>query len=70
VRNFLNAEGAKLFEKGETHYYDVRNRFNKEYQPLDFLFLNRAGFNGMIRFNRKGQFNIPFTGNNAKLAPK
>jgi DNA adenine methylase len=24
------------------------------------LFVNRAGFNGMIRFNRKGGFNIPF----------
>ena len=29
-------------------------------RPLDFLFLNRAGFNGMIRFNKKGGFNIPF----------
>ncbi len=27
---------------------------------IDFLFLNRAGFNGMIRFNGKGQFNTPF----------
>ena len=24
------------------------------------MFLNRAGFNGMIRFNRKGGFNVPF----------
>ena len=58
VRQFLNVEGAKLLEKGESYYYEVRNRFNKEHQPLDFLFLNRAGFNGMIRFNKKGQFNI------------
>ena len=28
--------------------------------PLIFLFVNRAGFNGMIRFNRKGGFNVPF----------
>lgn len=60
VRNFLNREGAKLLEKGENHYYEIRDRFNKQQQPLDFLFLNRAGFNGMIRFNRKGEFNIPF----------
>ena len=51
VRKFLNNEGAKLLEKGESHYYKVRDRFNKEHRPLDFLFLNRAGFNGMIRFN-------------------
>ncbi|MCF7971113.1 MAG: Dam family site-specific DNA-(adenine-N6)-methyltransferase [Methylococcaceae bacterium] len=60
TRQFLNQEGAKLLEKGESHYYDLRERFNEKHEPLDFLFLNRAGFNGMIRFNRKGGFNIPF----------
>jgi DNA adenine methylase len=60
VRQFLNTEGAKLLERGESHYYELRDRFNKEHKPLDFLFLNRSGFNGMIRFNRKGEFNIPF----------
>ncbi|MFQ5628609.1 MAG: DNA adenine methylase [bacterium] len=60
VRRFLTAEGSELLEKGEKHYYKIRDRFNKNHQPLDFLFLNRAGFNGMIRFNRKGGFNIPF----------
>ncbi len=60
VREYLNYEGALLLDKGDKHYYEVRNRFNKHHQPLDFLFLNRAGFNGMIRFNRRGEFNIPF----------
>lgn len=60
VKNFLNREGELLLSKGEAHYYWVRDRFNAEHAPLDFLFLNRAGFNGMIRFNRKGNFNIPF----------
>lgn len=60
VRDFLNREGAILLEKGESHYYAVRDRFNTHHAPLDFLFLNRAGFNGMIRFNKKGGFNIPF----------
>ena len=60
VRDYLVEEGNLLLEKGEDHYYEVRDRFNKHHSPLDFLFLNRAGFNGMIRFNRKGEFNIPF----------
>lgn len=60
VKEYLIREGALLLEKGEDHYYSVRERFNSEHSPLDFLFLNRAGFNGMIRFNRKGGFNIPF----------
>src|SRR5436305_10256211 len=25
-----------------------------------FYYLNRTGYNGLCRFNRKGQFNVPF----------
>ncbi len=60
VREYLNKEGKLLLEKGQEHYYYIRERFNSFHNPLDFLFLNRAGFNGMIRFNRKGGFNVPF----------
>ena len=60
VKEFLTREGETLLAKGEDHYYFIRERFNSTHSPLDFLFINRAGFNGMIRFNRKGGFNIPF----------
>lgn len=60
ARNYLVKEGKQLFDHGEAHYYAIRDRFNAEHNPLDFLFLNRACFNGMIRFNRKGGFNVPF----------
>ena len=60
VKDYLQKEGGLLLEKGEGHYYAVRERFNAYRDPLDFLFINRAGFNGMIRYNGKGEFNIPF----------
>lgn len=60
AKDYLVREGGKLLAMGESYYYFIRDRFNAEHSPLDFLFLNRAGFNGMIRFNRKGEFNIPF----------
>ncbi len=60
AKAYLEKEGQLLLSQGEDHYYYIRDRFNAEHDPLDFLFLNRAGFNGMIRFNRKGGFNIPF----------
>jgi DNA adenine methylase len=60
VRRFLTVEGKVLAEKGDEHYYAIRDRFNKNGDPLDFLFLNRACFNGVMRFNRKGGFNVPF----------
>lgn len=60
ARLYLESEGARLQEKGESHFYEIRGRFNSDGDPMDFLFLNRACFNGMIRFSRKGKFNVPF----------
>ena len=60
VREFLGSEGHKLAKHGADYYYEVRDRFNTHGSSLDFLFLNRACFNGLIRFNRKGGFNVPF----------
>lgn len=60
VREFLTTEGEKLKALGESYYYEVRARFNESQTPLDFLFLNRSCFNGIIRFNRKGKFNVPY----------
>jgi len=60
VRAFLENEGKLLEQKGEEYYYYVRDRFNEEHDPLDFLFLNRSCFNGMIRYNRSGDFNVPY----------
>lgn len=60
VEGFLLREGRKLQSEGEAHYYRVRDRFNEFGGSLDFLFLNRACFNGLLRFNRQGEFNTPF----------
>lgn len=60
AKEFLEKEGALLQSKGEDYYYEVRERFNENGNPLDMLFLNRACFNGVMRFNKKGGFNVPF----------
>jgi len=64
VRNHLQNEGDKLLTNGrkgkKSYYYQVRERFNAEKNSLDFLFLSRACFNGMMRFNQRGAFNVPF----------
>lgn len=63
VRRYLEDEGKKLKDAGRNgydHFNLVKDRFNVNHDLLDFLFLSRAGFNGMIRFNKKGEWNIPF----------
>jgi DNA adenine methylase len=60
LRDYLETEGSKLENIGEEYYYEVRARFNSSGDPFDFVFLNRASFNGVIRFNSKGGFNVPF----------
>jgi DNA adenine methylase len=69
VRQHLETEGRKLTERGEAHYYAVRERFNDDPVPLDFLFLNRSCFNGLMRFNKKGRFNVPFNRKPQRFAP-
>jgi DNA adenine methylase len=60
VKEFLCDQGAALRAKGEDYFYEVRERFNSNPSSLDFLFLNRSCFNGVMRFNQKGRFNVPF----------
>ncbi|MCD9186841.1 MAG: Dam family site-specific DNA-(adenine-N6)-methyltransferase [Pyrinomonadaceae bacterium] len=63
AKSFLEIEGRKLSEaneEGYEHFRYIRDRFNQDFDPLDLLFLSRAGFNGMMRFNSKGCWNIPF----------
>lgn len=60
VRQYLEKEGRLLAERDDQHYYYIRDRFNEEHSSLDFLFLNRSCFNGMIRFNKNYKFNVPY----------
>lgn len=45
-------------------YYGARQEFNDSSDPyrrsLLFLYMNRHGFNGLCRYNKKGGFNVPF----------
>jgi len=63
VRTYL-IEADRLLstsdENGYVYFREVRDRFNVGFNSLDFLFLSRSGFNGMMRFSKKGHWNIPF----------
>lgn len=63
TRKFLTLHGKKLSETDDSsnsYYYEMRERFNENFDPLYFLFLLRSCYNGLIRFNKSGKFNTPF----------
>ena len=72
MRAYLEHESRLLGnadEEGYAYYREVKSRFNREHSPFDFIFLSRAGFNGMMRFNRRGEWNIPFCQKPGRFAP-
>lgn len=48
----------------EPQYYLLRDQFNQCTEPRRraamFLYLNRHGYNGLCRYNQKGNYNVPF----------
>lgn len=73
MKDYLEKEGkllSKADNNGYEHYLKVRSRFNSgDFSPYDFIFLSRAGFNGMMRFGGKGNWNIPFCKKPDRFAP-
>ncbi len=56
--NELNVDDDK--QRKKEYFASVRERYNKEHNPLDFMFIMRTTTNGMPRYNRDGEFNNSF----------
>lgn len=69
MRKYLERESIMLNLDGYDHFLRVRERFNCEHDVYDFIFLSRAGFNGMMRFNSKGRWNVPFCKKPNRFSP-
>lgn len=49
----------------EDFFYEMRNLFNhntteKYLDSVIYFFINKTSYSGMIRYNKKGEFNVPF----------
>lgn len=55
----------RVEDKNEDLYYSIRDMYNgvtqKKYSDaLLYYFINKTAYSGMIRYNSKGEFNVPY----------
>lgn len=55
----------RVNDENEFLYYEIREMFNdlteKRYsEALLYFFINKTAYSGMIRYNSKGEFNVPY----------
>jgi DNA adenine methylase len=55
----------RVDDENEPLYYQIRDMFNdltdKKYSDaLLYFFINKTAYSGMIRYNAKGEFNVPY----------
>lgn len=61
----------RVVKDGKDYYYHLRDNYNKKVLNNEFdlelaamfVFLNKHGFNGLYRVNKKGCFNVPYNNN-------
>ena len=47
-------------DKRKQLYLTIRDKFNSNHNPYDFFFLNRTSYNGLIRYNSNGDYNVAY----------
>lgn len=55
----------RVEDKNEDFYYEIRDMFNglkksKYSDAAIYYFINKTAYSGMIRYNARGEFNVPF----------
>ena len=57
-------DSLKAISISEHEYYRIREKYNcgmdKQNRGLFFIYLNRAGFNGIYRVSKAGKYNVPY----------
>ena len=65
VKRKLKSPKARVLDENESFYYTLRDMYNgiapKLYSDASlYYFINKTAYSGMIRYNKKGEFNVPY----------
>jgi DNA adenine methylase len=60
---------SKMRDGGKDYFYQVRDSFNLTGDPCEFFFLLRTCRNGLVRFNRRGEFTAAHHHGRSGIAP-
>jgi DNA adenine methylase len=66
--NELNKNENK--DRKRSYFNEIREKYNKEHDAKDFLFIMRTTTNGMPRYNKNGEFNNSFHITRNGIVPK
>lgn len=63
--NKKNHCDERIEDKNESLYYSLRDMYNGLVEPKYlaatlYFFINKTAYSGMIRFNSKGEYNVPY----------
>lgn len=61
---------SEMQEGGHDYFYQIRESFNRTGDPCEFFFLLRTCRNGLVRFNRHGQFTAAHHHGRVGIAPE
>ena len=58
--NFYLKNNSEYYYRNRSRFNEITNSTNPIEKAALFIYLNKTGFNGMYRENKKGEYNIPF----------
>jgi len=68
--NLYTEFNSKDIQYRKIFFNEIRDRYNIEHNPLDYLFITRTAFNGISRYNKKGEFNASCHFTRPGISPK